>query len=198
MILTGKLYPEGWARFSALVIFVGFNLTFFPQFIVGYMGMPRRYHFYPEEFQILNVLSSAGATILGLAYLIPVIYLVDCSGLFLPEQSRTFSGKTGAGHIFTMNSLLSAAGVPQIAGVHGDCIAGGGYMPIISDIVYMTEQAYMVIAGAALPPPGRTPRPSVSRSSVVRSSLTEWTPVNAMATPLSLAASITSHRSMSS
>ena len=49
-----------------------------------------------------------------------------------------------------MNSLLSAAGVPQIAGVFGDCIAGGGYMPIISDRVYMTEQAYMVIAGAAL------------------------------------------------
>src|SRR6185436_4354531 len=52
--------------------------------------------------------------------------------------------------IFRMNALLSAEGVPQIAGVHGDCIAGGGYMPIISDVVYMTEQAYMVIAGAAL------------------------------------------------
>ena len=49
-----------------------------------------------------------------------------------------------------MNSLLSAHGVPQLAGVFGDCIAGGGYMPIISDRVYMTEQAYMVIAGAAL------------------------------------------------
>src|SRR5262249_56724648 len=48
------------------------------------------------------------------------------------------------------NAVLSAQGVPQIAGVHGDCIAGGGYMPIISDVVYMTEQAYMVIAGAAL------------------------------------------------
>jgi len=81
---------------------------------------------------------------------IPVIYLIDCSGLFLPEQSRTFPGKTGAGAIFKMNSLLSANGVPQIAGVFGDCIAGGGYMPIISDVVYMTEQAYMVIAGAAL------------------------------------------------
>jgi 3-methylcrotonyl-CoA carboxylase beta subunit len=81
---------------------------------------------------------------------LPVIYLVDCSGLFLPEQSRSFPGRTGAGHIFKQNSLLSAAGVPQIAGVFGDCIAGGGYMPIISDRVYMTEQAYMVIAGAAL------------------------------------------------
>lgn len=81
---------------------------------------------------------------------VPVVYLVDCSGLFLPEQANTFPGARGAGHIFKMNSLLSAEGVPQIAGVFGDCIAGGGYMPIISDKVYMTEQAYMVIAGAAL------------------------------------------------
>ena len=79
-----------------------------------------------------------------------VVYLVDCSGLFLPEQSRSFPGRKGAGHIFKKNSDLSAAGVPQIAGVFGDCIAGGGYMPIISDRVFMTEAAYMVIAGAAL------------------------------------------------
>jgi 3-methylcrotonyl-CoA carboxylase beta subunit len=87
---------------------------------------------------------------------LPVVYLVDCSGLFLPEQSHTFPGRTGAGAIFKMNALLSASGVPQIAGVHGDCIAGGGYMPIISDVVYMTEQAYMVIAGAALVKGGKS------------------------------------------
>jgi acetyl-CoA carboxylase carboxyltransferase component len=87
---------------------------------------------------------------------IPVIYLVDCSGLYLPEQARTFAGPRGAGHIFRMNSVLSASQVPQIAGVFGDCIAGGGYMPIISDIVYMTEQAYMVIAGAALVKGGKS------------------------------------------
>ena len=87
---------------------------------------------------------------LGLSLRLPVLYLVDCSGLFLPEQSRSFPGRFGAGHIFKKNSQLSAAGVPQVAGVFGDCIAGGGYMPIISDRVYMTEQAYMVIAGAAL------------------------------------------------
>ncbi|HKY33598.1 MAG TPA: carboxyl transferase domain-containing protein [Candidatus Polarisedimenticolia bacterium] len=81
---------------------------------------------------------------------VPVVYLVDCSGLFLPEQGRTFPGRAGAGAIFRMNALLSDAGVPQVAGVLGDCIAGGGYMPIISDVVYMTEQAYMVIAGGAL------------------------------------------------
>ena len=74
--ITGRLYPDLWARFAALVIFIGFNLTFFPQFIVGYLGMPRRYPVYPEEFQVLNVMSSAGASILGVGYVIPLIYLI--------------------------------------------------------------------------------------------------------------------------
>jgi cytochrome c oxidase subunit I len=74
--ISGRMYPEGWARFAALVIFVGFNLTFFPQFLLGYMGMPRRYYAYPEEFQVLNVMSSAGASILGVGYLIPMIYFI--------------------------------------------------------------------------------------------------------------------------
>ena len=74
--ITGRLYPDRWARFAALVIFLGFNLTFFPQFILGYLGMPRRYATYPPEFQVLNVMSSAGASILGIGYLIPLIYLI--------------------------------------------------------------------------------------------------------------------------
>jgi cytochrome c oxidase subunit 1 len=74
--ITGKLYPEWWAKIGAIVIFIGFNLTFFPQFILGYSGMPRRYHEYPDEFQVLNVMSSAGASILGLGYLIPMVYLL--------------------------------------------------------------------------------------------------------------------------
>jgi cytochrome c oxidase subunit 1 len=74
--ISGRLYPEGWARLSALVVFLGFNLTFFPQFVLGYLGMPRRYHAYPPEFQILNVMSTAGASILGVGYLMPLIYLI--------------------------------------------------------------------------------------------------------------------------
>jgi cytochrome c oxidase subunit 1 len=74
--MTGRLYPDMWARFAALVVFVGFNLTFFPQFLLGYLGMPRRYHAYPDEFQVLNVMSTAGASILGIGYLIPLIYLL--------------------------------------------------------------------------------------------------------------------------
>ncbi len=72
--ITGRLYPEGWSKLSALIVFVGFNTTFFPQFIVGYLGMPRRYAAYPPEFQVYNVLSTAGATILGAGYLLPMVY----------------------------------------------------------------------------------------------------------------------------
>ena len=74
--MTGRMYPEGWAKLSALVIFLGFNLTFFPQFILGYVGMPRRYHVYPEEFQVLHVLSTAGASVLAVGYLMPMVYLI--------------------------------------------------------------------------------------------------------------------------
>jgi len=73
--MTGRMYPEGWAKLSAVLVFVGFNLTFGPQFILGYLGMPRRYSVYPPEFQALNVLSSAGASILAFGYVFPLIYL---------------------------------------------------------------------------------------------------------------------------
>jgi len=74
--ITGRLYPEKWAQFSAIILFIGFNLTFFPQFVLGYLGMPRRVHEYAPEFQVYNVLSTAGATILGVGYLLPLIYLL--------------------------------------------------------------------------------------------------------------------------
>jgi cytochrome c oxidase subunit 1 len=74
--ITGRLYSEFWGRLSALIVFVGFNLTFFPQFLLGYMGMPRRYHAYPAEWQVLNVLSTAGASVLGIGFLLPLGYLL--------------------------------------------------------------------------------------------------------------------------
>jgi cytochrome c oxidase subunit 1 len=74
--ITGRMYPEKLGQLAALITYIGFNLTFFPQFVMGYLGMPRRYHAYPGEFQIYHVLSSAGASILGVGYLLPVIYLL--------------------------------------------------------------------------------------------------------------------------
>ena len=74
--MTGRMYSDSLGKLSALLVFVGFNLTFFPQFVLGYLGMPRRYHVYPDEFQVLNVLSSAGASILAVGYALPLLYFL--------------------------------------------------------------------------------------------------------------------------
>ena len=74
--MTGRMYPEGWGRTSALIIFIGFVLTFLPQFFLGYSGMLRRTHTYVAEYQVLNVMSTAGASILAVGYVLPLTYLV--------------------------------------------------------------------------------------------------------------------------
>ncbi|NLS17660.1 cytochrome c oxidase subunit I [Rhizobium sp. P40RR-XXII] len=74
--ITGRMYPLAWGRVTAIFFFIGFNLTFFPQFLLGYLGMPRRYHVYPPEFQVLNVVSTGGAAVLGVAYFMPLIYFI--------------------------------------------------------------------------------------------------------------------------
>ena len=74
--ISGRMYPEAWGKIAAGIIFIGFNLTFFPQFVLGYLGMPRRYHMYPPEFQVLNVMSTAGASILAVGYVLPLVYML--------------------------------------------------------------------------------------------------------------------------
>lgn len=74
--ITGRMYSDWWSRLTAMVIFIGFFLTFLPQFVLGYNGMPRRYHIYAPEFQVWNVMSTAGASILGVGYLLPLVYLL--------------------------------------------------------------------------------------------------------------------------
>ena len=73
--MTGRMFSDAGSKTSAVLVFVGFNLTFFPQFVLGFMGMPRRYHAYPDEWQVLNVLSSCGAGVLALGYALPMVYL---------------------------------------------------------------------------------------------------------------------------
>jgi cytochrome c oxidase subunit 1 len=74
--ITGRLYPETLGRISAITILIGFNITFFPMFMMGYEGMPRRYHVYPPQFQLLQVASSGGSIILAIGYVLPAFYLV--------------------------------------------------------------------------------------------------------------------------
>ena len=85
--ITGRLYPEFFGIVSALLMFAGFMLTFTPQYVLGYLGMPRRYHTYPEEFQAWHLLSSAGASILAVSYLLPFVYLL---------LSLRYGGRAGA------------------------------------------------------------------------------------------------------
>ena len=73
--ITGRMYPVPPAKVAAVLIFVGFFFTFGPQFVLGYLGMPRRYAMYPPEWQILNVMSTAGATVMGFGYLLTMVYL---------------------------------------------------------------------------------------------------------------------------
>ncbi len=72
--ITGRLYPEGWAIVTAVVMFLGFNFTFFPQCILGFLGMPRRYHYYAPPYQFWNDMSSAGATIMAIGFMLPLFY----------------------------------------------------------------------------------------------------------------------------
>ena len=92
--MTGRMYSEFWGKISAMLVFVGFNLTFFPQFILGYQGMPRRYASYPEELQVLNVFSTAGASVLGLGLVLPVVYLTQSliNGKKAPANPWMLSG----------------------------------------------------------------------------------------------------------
>lgn len=83
--MTGKMYSEFWGKISAMLIFVGFNLTFFPQFILGYLGMPRRYAAYPPEMQVLNIFSTLGASVLAVGFTMPVVYLIH--SLFYGEDA---------------------------------------------------------------------------------------------------------------
>jgi cytochrome c oxidase subunit 1 len=82
--MTGRMYSEFWGKISAMLIFIGFNLTFFPQFILGYLGMPRRYASYPAELQVLNIFSSAGASVLAVGFIMPGVYLIH--SLFYGEK----------------------------------------------------------------------------------------------------------------
>jgi cytochrome c oxidase subunit 1 len=74
--MSGKMYPEKLARWAVAAIFIGFNATFFPQFILGYRGMPRRYHSYAPEFQTLNVISTIGGIFLAIGYFLPLFYFL--------------------------------------------------------------------------------------------------------------------------
>src|ERR671923_637871 len=81
---------------------------------------------------------------------LPLVYLVDSAGVFLPLQDEVFPDEDDFGRIFRNNAVLSAAGVPQLAAIMGNCVAGGGYLPVLCDTLLMTEGSGLYLAGPAL------------------------------------------------
>jgi acetyl-CoA carboxylase carboxyltransferase component len=81
---------------------------------------------------------------------LPLIYLVDSAGVFLPLQEDVFPDTDDFGRIFRNNAVISAAGIPQIAAIMGYCVAGGGYLPVLCDTLLMTEGSGLYLAGPAL------------------------------------------------
>jgi acetyl-CoA carboxylase carboxyltransferase component len=81
---------------------------------------------------------------------LPLVYLVDSAGVFLPLQDEVFPDEDDFGRIFRNNAVISAAGIPQIAAILGNCVAGGGYLPVLCDKLLMTEGSGLYLAGPAL------------------------------------------------
>src|SRR5262245_31019936 len=81
---------------------------------------------------------------------LPLVYLVDSAGVFLPLQDEVFPDEDDFGRIFRNNAVISAAGVPQFAAIMGNCVAGGGYLPVMCDQLLMTEGSGLYLAGPAL------------------------------------------------
>src|SRR5262245_25015175 len=81
---------------------------------------------------------------------LPLLYLVDSAGVFLPLQDEVFPDEDDFGRIFRNNAVISAAGIPQFAAIMGNCVAGGGYLPVLCDTLLMTEGSGLYLAGPAL------------------------------------------------
>jgi acetyl-CoA carboxylase carboxyltransferase component len=81
---------------------------------------------------------------------LPLVYLVDSAGVFLPLQDEVFPDEDDFGRIFRNNAVISASGIPQFAAIMGNCVAGGGYLPVLCDKLLMTEGSGLYLAGPAL------------------------------------------------
>src|SRR5258707_7798207 len=81
---------------------------------------------------------------------LPLVYLVDSAGVFLPLQDEVFPDEDDFGRIFRNNAVISAMGIPQFAAIMGNCVAGGGYLPVLCDKLLMTEGSGLYLAGPAL------------------------------------------------
>jgi acetyl-CoA carboxylase carboxyltransferase component len=140
-----KMY-EQWGRVPAAGTVAGIgNVASVPCMIVANDATVKAGAFFPQTVKKL-----IRAQRIAFENNLPLIYLVDSAGVFLPMQDEIFPDEDDFGRIFRNNSVISAAGVPQFAAIMGNCVAGGAYLPVLCDKILMTEGSGLYLAGPSL------------------------------------------------
>jgi 3-methylcrotonyl-CoA carboxylase beta subunit len=140
-----KMYEE-WGNIVAAGTIAGIgNVSGVPCMIVANDATVKAGAFFPATVKKL-----LRAQRIAFECSLPIIYLVDSAGVFLPMQDEIFPDEDDFGRIFRNNSVISAAGIPQFAAIMGNCVAGGAYLPVLCDKILMTEGSGLYLAGPSL------------------------------------------------
>jgi len=140
-----KMY-EQWGSVPAAGAVVGIgNVSGLPCMIIANDATVKAGAFFPQTAKKI-----IRAQRIAFENSLPLIYLVDSSGVFLPMQDEIFPDEDDFGRIFRNNSVISAAGIPQFAAIMGNCVAGGAYLPVLCDKILMTEGSGLYLAGPSL------------------------------------------------
>jgi len=140
-----KMY-EQWGKIPAAGVVAGIgNVEGVPCMIVANDATVKAGAFFPQ-----TTTKVIRAQRIGFECALPLIYLVDSAGVFLPMQDEIFPDEDDFGRIFRNNSVISAAGVPQFAAIMGNCVAGGAYLPVLCDKILMTQGSGLYLAGPSL------------------------------------------------
>jgi acetyl-CoA carboxylase carboxyltransferase component len=140
-----KMYEE-WGNIAAAGTVVGIgNVAGIPCMIIANDASVKAGAFFPQTCKKL-----IRAQRIAFECSLPIIYLVDSAGVFLPMQDEIFPDEDDFGRIFRNNSVISAAGIPQFAAIMGNCVAGGAYLPVLCDKILMTEGSGLYLAGPSL------------------------------------------------
>jgi len=140
-----KMY-EQWGKIPAAGVVAGIgNITGVPCMIIANDATVKAGAFFPQTAK--KVIRSQR---IAFESALPIVYLVDSAGVFLPMQDEIFPDEDDFGRIFRNNSVISAAGVPQFAAIMGNCVAGGAYLPVLCDKILMTKGSGLYLAGPSL------------------------------------------------
>ena len=140
-----KMYEE-WGKIPAAGVVTGIgNVEGVPCMVVANDATVKAGAFFPATTKKV-----IRAQRIAFECALPLVYLVDSAGVFLPLQDEIFPDEDDFGRIFRNNSVISAAGVPQFAAIMGNCVAGGAYLPVLCDKILMTEGSGLYLAGPSL------------------------------------------------